>query len=42
VQVEIDAKNLKGHYTGERSYRFFIKDETLYPLDTSTKTEVVQ
>jgi len=42
VQVEIDAKNLKGRYTGERSYRFFIKDETLYPLDTSTKTEVVQ
>ena len=42
VQVEIDAKNLKGRYTGERSYRFFVKDETLYPLDTSTKTEVVQ
>lgn len=42
VQVEIDAKNLKGRYTGERSYRFFIKNETLYPLDTSTKTEVVQ
>ena len=42
VQVEIDAKNLKGRYVGEQPYRFFIKNETLYMLDTSTKAEVVQ
>ncbi|MGE3978878.1 MAG: hypothetical protein AB7F94_15025 [Nitrospira sp.] len=42
VHVEIDAKNLKSRYTGEQPYRFFIRNETLYPLETSTKVEVVQ
>src|SRR6185437_3532050 len=42
VQVEINAKNLKGRYMGEQPYRFFIKNETIYPLDTSAKAEVVQ
>lgn len=42
AQVEINAKNLMGRYMGERSYRFFIKNETMYMLDPSAKAEVVQ
>ena len=42
VQVEINAKNLRGHFVGEQPYRFFIKNERLYMLDKSAKAEVVQ
>ncbi|MBX3331364.1 MAG: hypothetical protein KF722_13235 [Nitrospira sp.] len=42
VQVVINAKNLMGNYVGEQPFRFFIKNEMLYPLDTSDKAEVVQ
>ncbi|UVT17433.1 MAG: hypothetical protein H8K04_07810 [Nitrospira sp.] len=41
VQVGIDAKNLKGSYVGEQPYRFFIKNETLYLLNSSDNAEVV-
>jgi hypothetical protein len=42
VQVEINAKNLWGNYMGEQPFRFFIKNEMLYPLSKSEKAEVVQ
>lgn len=41
VHVGIDAKNLMGNYVGEEPYRFFIKNDTLYPLSKSDKAEVV-
>ncbi|MDK2745286.1 MAG: hypothetical protein NDI90_20490 [Nitrospira sp. BO4] len=41
VQVGIDAKNLKGSYVGEHPYRFLIKNETLYLLNSSDNAEVV-
>jgi hypothetical protein len=42
VHVGINAKNLMGNYVGEEQRRFFIKNETLYPLSKSDKAEVVQ
>src|SRR5262249_12848892 len=42
VQVAINAKNLWGNYMGEQPFRFFIKNEMLYPLTKSDKAEVVQ
>lgn len=42
VHVGINAKNLMGNYVGEEPYRFFIKNETVYPLSKSDKAEVVQ
>ncbi|UVT19869.1 MAG: hypothetical protein H8K03_19130 [Nitrospira sp.] len=42
VQVAINAKNLWGNYMGEQPFRFFIKNEMLYPLSKSEKAEVVQ
>lgn len=42
VQVAIDTKNLRGNYMGEQPFRFFIKNEMLYPLSKSDKAEVVQ
>ncbi|UVT17216.1 MAG: hypothetical protein H8K04_06620 [Nitrospira sp.] len=42
VQVAINAKNLWGTYMGEQPFRFFIKNEMLYPLSKSEKAEVVQ
>ena len=41
VHVEINAKNMKGSYAGERPYRFFIKNELVYLLSESDKAEVV-
>ncbi|NGZ04083.1 MAG: hypothetical protein CV090_13655 [Nitrospira sp. WS238] len=41
VHVGIKAKNLMGKYMGEDSYRFFIKNETLYLLSKSDKAESV-
>ena len=42
VQVGVTAKNLMGNYVDEEPYRFFIKNDTLYPLSKSDKAEVVQ
>ncbi len=42
VHVGINAKNLMGDYVGEEPYRFFIKNDTLYPLSKFDKAEVVQ
>jgi hypothetical protein len=42
VHVGITAKNLMGNYVDEEPYRFFIKNEILYPLSKSDKAEVVQ
>jgi hypothetical protein len=41
VQVGINAKNLMGNYVGEEPYRFFIKNDILYPLSNFDKAEVV-
>jgi hypothetical protein len=41
VHVGINAKNLMGNYVGEEPYRFFIKNDMLYPLSKSDKAEVV-
>jgi hypothetical protein len=41
VHVGINAKNLMGNYVGEEPYRFFIKNDMLYPLSNSDKVEVV-
>jgi hypothetical protein len=41
VHVGINAKNLMDNYVGEEQYRFFIKNDTLYPLSKSDKAEVV-
>jgi len=41
VHVGITAKNLMGNYVDEEPYRFFIKNDTLYPLSKSDKAEVV-
>jgi len=41
VHVGIDAKNLMGDYVGEEPYRFFIKNDILYPLSKSDTAEVV-
>ena len=42
VQVEINAKNMKGSYAGEKPYRFFIKNNLVHLLSESDKVEVVQ
>jgi hypothetical protein len=41
VHVGINAKNLMGNYVGEEPYRFFIKNDMLYPLRDFDKAEVV-
>ncbi len=42
VEVGISTRNLRDEYAGEKSYRFFIKNGTLYFLNKSDKAEVVQ
>lgn len=42
VQVGVTAKNLMGNYVDEEPYRFFIKNDMLYPLSKSDKAELVQ
>ena len=41
VQVGVNSKNMMGNYVGEEPYRFFIKNNILYPLSQSDKAEVV-
>jgi hypothetical protein len=41
VHVGINAKNLMGNYVGEEPYRFFIKNDILYPLSNLDLAEVV-